>query len=493
MSPAAVATLELKTRQQIETEKGSGEFKTVNGNVRWNANETAVVICDMWAKHWCRGATKRGAEMALRMNEVVKAARARGVLIIHCPSSGMKFYEDTPMRKLAMAAPKLKTKIALQGWCHLDPKHEAALPIDDSDQGCDCWPQCTTKTKMDLRQTSVIEMKEGDAVTDSAEAYYLMKQRAITNVIVMGVHTNMCVLGRPFSIRQMKYQGQNVVLMRDMTDTMYNSRSKPYVSHVKGTDLVVEHIEKYWCPTITSTDFTGKPAHKFAEATQPHVVFMIGEREYKTEDSLPKFAKEQLEMRGIRSTIIHAQSADRNNFDGLLALKNADLLFVSVRRRSLPRDQLALVREFADSGKPIVGIRTANHAFHTKGKHPDGHAEWQEFDPKVLGGHYRGHHGNGITSRLQVANGAEKHPILEGVSLDSFVGHGSLYQVAPLAKIATPLVIGSIPDKPSEPVAWTHQYKKSRVFYTSLGHIDDFESPDFNRLLTNAVFWALGK
>ena len=91
-----------------------------------------------------------------------------------------------------------------------------------------------------------------------------MKQRGIENVIVMGVHTNMCVLGRPFSIRQMVYQGQNVVLMRDMTDTMYNSRMRPFVPHFRGTDLVVEHIEKYWCPTVVSTDFTGKPAFRFA-------------------------------------------------------------------------------------------------------------------------------------------------------------------------------------------------------------------------------------
>ncbi|MBP90201.1 MAG: nicotinamidase [Planctomycetaceae bacterium] len=485
--------LELKTRERIETEKASGKFETVSANVKWDADKTAVVICDMWARHWCRGASQRGAEMAPRMNEVVMAARNKGALIIHCPSSGMEYYKDTPMRKLAQSAPKVETKIPLQGWCSLDEANEAALPIDDRDGGCDCWPACSTKTKMDLRQTTVIEMKEGDAITDSAEAYYLMKQRGITNVIVMGVHTNMCVLGRPFSIRQMKYQGQNVLLMRDMTDTMYNSRSKPYVPHVKGTDLVVEHIEKYWCPTITSTDFTGKPVQTFAEANRPHVVFMIGEREYETRDSLPKFAKEQLEPGGIRSTIIHADADDKNNFPGLLSLKTADLLFVSVRRRSLPEDQLALVREYAGSGRPIIGIRTASHAFDTKGKHPEGHAEWRSFDPEVLGGNYHGHRANGVTSTLKAAKDAGKHPILQGVSLDSFIGHGSLYQVAPLAKTATSLVIGTIPEHPSEPVAWTHQYKNSRVFYTSLGQIDDFKSPEFNRLLTNAVFWALNK
>lgn len=493
LSAANDGPLRFSARQRVEKEADSGDFGVVEKKVSWEAEKTAVVVCDMWTKHWCRGATKRVGEMAPRMNEVVKAARDKGVLIIHCPSSGMKFYKDTSMRKLALAAPKIETKIPLQGWCHLDEKYEAALPIDDRDGGCDCWPACSTKTQMDLRQIAVIEMQEGDAITDSAEAYYLMKQRGIENVIVMGVHTNMCVLGRPFSIRQMIYQGQNVMLMRDMTDTMYNSRSKPYVSHVQGTDLVIEHIEKYWCPTITSTALTGKPAIAFAEANQPHIVFMIGEREYETKDTLPKFAEKHLETRGIRCTFVHADEQDKNNFPGLKALKTADLLFLSVRRRSLPKEQLDLVREFLAAGKPLVGVRTANHAFDTRGEHPDGHDEWRSFDPDVLGGNYHGHHGNDIKTTLKLADRAAKHPILAGVSIDSFVGSGSLYEVSPLAKTSKPLLVGTIPDKPSEPVAWTHVFGKSRVFYTSLGHVGDFKSDDFNRLLTNAVFWALNK
>ena len=483
--------LQMKARHRVEKRPGSGEFQTIESQVSWDANKTAVVICDMWAKHWCRGATKRVGEMAPRMNQVVAAARQKGALIIHCPSGGMKHYEGTPMRKLAQSAKPVDTKIPLQGWCHLDDKHEAALPIDDADGGCDCWPPCSTKTPMDRHQVASVQIKAGDAITDSAEAYYLMKQKGIENVIVMGVHTNMCVLGRPFSIRQMVYQKQNVLLMRDMTDTMYNSRSKPYVSHVQGTDLVLEHIEKYWCPTITSTALTGKPALAFSEAAQPHVVFMIGEREYKTNETLPVFARQQLEPRGIRCTFVHADSKDKNEFPGLLALKSADLLFLSVRRRCPPKEQLDLVREFLASGKPLVGIRTANHAFHTRGEHPPGHDEWQSFDPDVFGGHYYSHHGNEITTTLTPADQSSGHPILKGVSLSSFLGNGSLYQVTPLKKTAQPLVIGTITDQPAEPVAWTHRYGQSRVFYTSLGHIQDFKSTDFNRLLTNAVCWAL--
>ena len=87
----------------------------------------------------------------------------------------------------------------------------------------------------------------------------------LDNVIVMGVHANMCVLGRPFSIRQMVAQGKNVLLMRDMTDTMYNSEMRPFVNHFRGTDLVVEHVEKYWCPTVLSTDLVGGKPFRFAD------------------------------------------------------------------------------------------------------------------------------------------------------------------------------------------------------------------------------------
>jgi len=100
-----------------------------------------------------------------------------------------------------------------------------------------------------------------------------MQGRGITNVLIMGVHQNMCVLGRPFSIRQMVYQGQNVVLVRDLTDSMYNSRQKPFVDHFTGNALVCWHIEKYWCPTITSDQILGGKPFRFAADTKPPRVF----------------------------------------------------------------------------------------------------------------------------------------------------------------------------------------------------------------------------
>ena len=240
LSPSQAAettTLKLNLRNRVEVAPEAKRWHAITTPTEWNPQKTAIVICDMWDKHWCPNSTLRVAEMAPRMNEVVKAARLRGVFIIHCPSDTMDFYKDTPQRKLAQAAPVVETKRPLERWCRIDLTKESPLPIDDTDGGCDC-AEPVKNYRAWSRQIADIEIHEGDAITESDEAYRLMKSRGIENVIVMGVHTNMCVLGRPFSIRQLVYQGMNVALMRDMTDTMYNPSMKPFVSHFTGNVLV---------------------------------------------------------------------------------------------------------------------------------------------------------------------------------------------------------------------------------------------------------------
>jgi nicotinamidase-related amidase len=266
---AAPARLSLLALRQVETQPGTAQYRPADIALDWRADQTALVICDMWNQHWCRSATARVAEMAPGVNELAGELRRQGALIIHCPSDVVDFYRDHPGRELARQAPRIDTAVPLQDWCPRDPQREAPLPIDDSDGGCDCLPQCETRRAWS-RQIDTIEIREDDAITDSAEAFYLMKQRGIRNVIVAGVHTNMCVLGRPFSIRQMVRQGQNVVLVRDLTDTMYNPRMRPFVSHFTGTDLVVEHIERHWCPTITSDQILGGAPHRFAADQRKH-------------------------------------------------------------------------------------------------------------------------------------------------------------------------------------------------------------------------------
>lgn len=254
--------VELRLRRQVEAEPGSGRFEAREEPARWDPTRTAVVLCDLWDRHWCAGASARVAEMAPRVDRFVDRARSLGMLIIHAPSDTMNFYEGTPQRRLAQSAPPVEAAVPLRPWCPLDPAREAPLPIDDSDGGCDDLPACP-QGRAWSRQIAAIRIADGDAVTDSAEAYYLMRHRGIENVLVLGVHTNMCVLGRPFSIRQLVNQGMNVALVRDLTDTMYNSRRPPMVDHFEGTRLVVGHIERYWCPTITSAELLGGEPFRF--------------------------------------------------------------------------------------------------------------------------------------------------------------------------------------------------------------------------------------
>ena len=239
----------------------------------WDPKKIAIIVCDMWDDHWCRSAAARVNELAGPMNEMLKAARAKGVFVIHAPSTCTAFYKDTPQRKRAIDAPFTKTPESLAsterwgtGWYWPDAKREGVLPIDDSDMGCDCAVKCKIREAW-TRQIATIEIMDGDALTDNGqETWNLLAARGIDNVILCGVHLNMCVLGRPFGIRQMVYLGKDVALMRDLTYTMYNPEKMPKVSHFAGTDLVVEHVEKYWCPSFTSADLTGRPAFRFKEA-----------------------------------------------------------------------------------------------------------------------------------------------------------------------------------------------------------------------------------
>lgn len=263
-------TLHMRSRSEAD-----GERKVVETVAEWEPSKTAIIVCDMWDRHWCKSAERRVGEMAGPMNEMLRAARARGAFIIHAPSTTTGFYEGTPQRARAREAPFAPTPVPLAtsprwgtAWFWTDAKREGVLPIDDSDGGCDCpGEKCETGDPW-TRQTAGIEIAEPDAITDDGqETWNLLAERGIDRVILCGVHLNMCVLGRPFAIRQMTVMGKQVALIRDMTDTMYNPERPPGGTHFDGTTLVVGHVERYWCPSFLSTDLTGKPPFRFAGAS----------------------------------------------------------------------------------------------------------------------------------------------------------------------------------------------------------------------------------
>jgi len=507
-SKRKASELKLLLRSRTETSADSKRFHVVHTNATWSPAKTAIVVCDMWDLHHCKNATLRGAEIAPRMNRLLHTARDMGVVIIHAPSSCMKAYAKHPARRRVAQVPRSKKlPDAIGSWCHQIPEEQRGVyPIDQSDGGEDddpaehaAWakeladrgrnPRAPWKT-----QTELLDIEDQDYISDNGEEIWsVMEQHGINNVILVGVHTNMCVLGRPFGLRQMAKNGKNVVLMRDLTDTMYNPLKAPYVSHFSGTDLIVEHIEKFVCPTITSDQILGGTTFRFKHDRRKHIVIVMAEREYQTNRTLPEFAVTAL-GKHFRVSYVFANDKQRNELPGIEAVRDADLLLISVRRRVLPADQMALIRAHVAQGKPVVGIRTASHAFSLRNQPiPDGLRDWPEFDKAVFGGNYTGHHGVGPDVVLQANPQAGKHPILAGIDCAAFVGKGSLYRVSPLAKSTQVLVSGAIPDKPGEPIVWLNTRQDGgRSFYTSLGHRDDFKQPAFRRLLRNALYWSAG-
>jgi nicotinamidase-related amidase len=278
------APLHLVLRERVPAPADAGHFQVRERPQQWDPRQTAIIICDMWDLHHCKRAVERVEEMAPRMNDVIGKARERGVLIIHAPSSCMAPYENTPMRQRAKTAPRAKDLPSdIAEWCRKIPAEEKGrYPIDQEDGGEDDEPAEHAKWAAKLTglgrnprapwksETDLLKIHEQDAVSDSGvEIWNLLAERGIDHVILMGVHTNMCVLGRPFGLRQMAKNGKRVVLMRDMTDTMYNPARWPYVSHFRGTDLIVEHIEKFVCPTITSDQLLGGKPFRFKNNNDP--------------------------------------------------------------------------------------------------------------------------------------------------------------------------------------------------------------------------------
>src|SRR5579884_4121722 len=401
-------TLPLALRKRVETSPGSGRFHTIVQPAKWDAKKTAIIVCDVWDSHHCLNAVRRVEEMAPRINQLLNVARNRGVLIIHAPSGCMDAYKDHPARQNALKTPRAKNLPRdIGSWCYRIPTEEkGAYPIDQTDGGEDddpaehrAWAEKLKKMGRDPHapwksEIDTLKIDNRDIISDKGEEIWsVLEQRGIDNVILVGVHTNMCVLGRPFGLRQMAKNGKIVVLMRDLTDTMYNPARAPFVSHFTGTDLIVEHIEKWVCPTITSDQILGGKPFRFTGDKRPHLVLVIAESEYQTERTLLEFALNHL-GKDFRVSTVYGSETDNHALPGIEVLNDADLALLSVRRRALPLKQMAIIRKFVDSGKPLVGIRTASHAFSLRGsKPPEGCATWESFDPDVLGGHYTNHHG----------------------------------------------------------------------------------------------------
>ena len=135
-----------------------------------------------------------------------------------------------------------------------DTEYDPPLPVDTADHG-------TTTTENDpysawsCQHPAIDIDAERDLISDEGgRVIACLQVRGIDRLLILGVHTNMCVLHRSFAIKQMSRWGMRMALLRDLTDTMYSPARPPYVSHDEGTRLVVEYAEKFWCPSLESID-----------------------------------------------------------------------------------------------------------------------------------------------------------------------------------------------------------------------------------------------
>ncbi|MCS7047000.1 MAG: ThuA domain-containing protein [Gemmataceae bacterium] len=205
------------------------------------------------------------------------------------------------------------------------------------------------------------------------------------------------------------------------------------------------------------------------------VCLVSGSLEYESDASLAKlqsYLEKHYQVQCTRAFI-----KNESDLPGLENLEHCDVMLLFTRRLKIGGEQLERVKKYCLAGKPIVGIRTASHAFQN----------WLELDREVLGGNYKGHYPEGPICKVAIEPAAKDHPILKGFV--PFQSVGSLYKNPGLAKDVTILLTGSIPNH-IEPIAWTRTYKGGRIFYTSLGHQRDFDEPSFRTMIANALFWT---
>jgi type 1 glutamine amidotransferase len=238
---------------------------------------------------------------------------------------------------------------------------------------------------------------------------------------------------------------------------------------------------------------------------RPRVVFVTGDHEYSSEETMPIIASELEKRYGMRATVLksHPDENAEENIPGLEALGEADLAVFYLRWRRLPKEQIEHIRKYLDSGKPVIAFRTTTHAFN----YPKGHEleKWNAFAADYLGappgwggGHF--HYGHKSSSDVTINSEAANDPILAGVD-KSFHVRSWLYNIAPNYPPADAkrLLIGRAVDPERKdavenPVAWTWKNKAGApVFMTTLGHPEDFQVEAMQRLVINAIHWALGK
>ncbi len=246
---------------------------------------------------------------------------------------------------------------------------------------------------------------------------------------------------------------------------------------------------------LTLVIFTPSMASMLPEQNEkPHIVFLISEDplNYQAHKTMPKFADMLTDKLDFTITVLQGKGdLGSFHFPGLEILSEADLVIVFFRRIALKHEQMEIIKNYLNKGKPLVGIRTANHAFSVRDEVSDGYESWWDFVPDILGCENRGYGAVEFGTEVAVTPEAIGHDILDRFEPASWHSTGNIYHAAPLLDEEATVLLTGKADGKVEPIAWTRFADRSRIFYTSLGYPDDFKLPQFRRLLINAIYWAL--
>ncbi len=253
-----------------------------------------------------------------------------------------------------------------------------------------------------------------------------------------------------------------------------------------------------------------------------HIVLIAGDQEYRSEEALPQLARILSTRHGFKCTVLYCINPkdgtidpDQPNIPGLEALDNADLMIIFMRWLDLPDDQLKHIVRYVESGRPIIGMRTATHSFKLSASQDYQRYTWDSkewdggFGRQVLGETWVAHHGRHgkQSTRGIIAKGQENHPILRGIQDGEIWCPTDVYKVhIPLPGDSQPLILGQVlegmqpndkpvagpQNDPMMPVAWVKTYKGARVFNTTMGSSQDLLNEPLRRLLVNACYWAVG-
>jgi len=252
--------LNLTLRSQHMSTIGRQEWLVQNQGVSWTAASTAFVIVDMWDKHWCPSATTRVAELATPMNQFVKAARLLGAHIVWAPSDVTGFYPPTNC-----TARNNTLSLEHNPLAHTRNVTIPQFPLSSAtDGGCDtqapmygAWQRQIATLEIADTDYLIAAGLPGNPNAGTQELWNVIGSQQIQHLVYMGVHENMCIMGRPFAIEMMTrlgFEPSDIAVVKQLVDVSYTPKDPPYVSHAAGLELHTDYIEKFWGSSMSMYD-----------------------------------------------------------------------------------------------------------------------------------------------------------------------------------------------------------------------------------------------